>query len=149
MELANIEKLLEKYFEATTTVQEEQELQLYFSQSNVAPHLQEYQPMFQHFANLKGEQYTRNVPLKPRKNYLKWISVAAVFILMSGIAIKAFLPVEPVEQKITEAEALEAFMQFKQSMTLVSENFNTGASHINHLNQFTETTNKIFITENN
>jgi len=27
MELANIEKILEKYFEATTTVQEEQELQ--------------------------------------------------------------------------------------------------------------------------
>ncbi len=143
MELANIEKLLDKYFEATTTVQEEQELQLYFTQSNVAPHLQEYQPMFQHFANLKGEQYTRNVPLKPRKNYLKWISVAAVFIFMSTIGITSY--VDALERE----KAKLAYAQFKESMTLVSESFNTGASHINHLNQFTETTNKIFITENN
>lgn len=143
MELANIEKLLDKYFEATTTVQEEQELQLYFTQSNVAPHLQEYQPMFQHFANLKGEQYTRNVPLKPRKNYLKWISVAAVFIFMSTIGYTQYV------DALQREEAKLAYAQFKESMTLVSESFNTGASHINHLNQFTETTNKIFITENN
>ncbi|MBC8756830.1 hypothetical protein H2O64_19305 [Kordia sp. YSTF-M3] len=140
MELANIENLLEKYFEATTTVQEEQTLQLYFSQDNVAPHLQEYQPMFQHFANLRGEQSTRNVPLKPRKNYLKWISVAAVFLLTTGLFFN-----EWNEQRL----ASEAFEDFKTTMTMVSKNFNNGASHINHLNQFTETTNKIFITENN
>lgn len=143
MELTNIEKLLDKYFEATTTVQEEQTLQLYFSQENVAPHLQEYQPMFQHFANVRGEQSTRNVPLQPRKNYLKWISVAAVFVLMSGITIMQL-------KNITEKREAElAFAQFKETMTMVSENFNNGASRINHLNQFTETTNKIFRTENN
>ncbi|EDP96114.1 hypothetical protein U8527_14480 [Kordia algicida OT-1] len=140
MELANIENLLEKYFEATTTVQEEQELQAYFSQNNVAPHLQEYQPMFQHFANLKSEQFTRNVPLKPRKNYLKWISVAAVFLLTTGLFFNEW-------KKQREAE--QAFEDFKMTMSLVSESFNTGASHINHLAQFEETTNKIFITENN
>ncbi len=140
MELANIEKLLDKYFEATTTVQEEQALQLYFSQDNVAPHLQEYQPMFQHFANVRGEKYTKNVPLQPRKNYLKWISVAAVFLLTTGLFFN-----EWNEQRRVK----EAYAQFKQTMTMVSENFNNGASRINHLNQFTETTNKIFITENN
>ncbi|WP_430408976.1 hypothetical protein [Kordia sp.] len=143
MELANIEKLVEKYFEASTTVQEEQELQLYFSQNNVAPHLQEYQPMFQHFANLKEEQYTKNVPLQPRKNYLKWISVAAVLIFMSAIGITQYT------DALEREKAALAYAQFKESMTLVSESFNTGASRINHLNQFTETTNKIFITQNN
>ncbi|WP_046758761.1 hypothetical protein [Kordia jejudonensis] len=144
MELANIEKLLDKYFEATTTVQEEQELQLYFSQPNVAPHLQEYQPMFQHFANLQGEQYTKNVPLQPRKNYLKWISVAAVFVFMSAIGIT-------YHQDAQDRAAAElAYLQFKESMTLVSQSFNTGASRINHLTEFSDTTtNKIFITENN
>lgn len=140
MELVNIENLLEKYFEATTTVQEEQELQAYFSQDNVAPHLQEYQPMFQHFTNLKSEQFTRNVPLKPRKNYLKWISVAAVFLLTTGLFFNEW-------EKQRKAE--EAFADFKMTMSLVSESFNTGASHINHLAQFEETTNKFFITENN
>lgn len=148
MELANIEKLLDKYFEATTTVQEEQELQLYFTQDNVAPHLQEYQPMFQHFANLKGEQYTKNVPLKPRTNYLKWISVAAVFILMCGIAVKSIV-VQPDEGEYSPEAVAQAYADFKQGMTLVSQSLNSGASQINHLNQFTETTNKIFITENN
>ena len=140
MELVNIENLLEKYFEATTTVQEEQELQAYFSQDNVAPHLQEYQPMFQHFTNLKSEQFTRNVPLKPRKNYLKWISVAAVFLLTTGLFFNEW-------DKQRKAE--EAFADLKMTMSLVSESFNTGASHINHLAQFEETTNKFFITENN
>ena len=139
MELANIEKLVAKYLEATTTVQEEQELQLYFSQENVAPHLEEYQPMFQYFTTLKAEKYTRNVPLQPRKNYLKWISVAAVFILASGLFLQNWNEHRKAEQ---------AFVDFKNTMTLVSENFNTGASQINHLTQFEETTNKIFIIEN-
>ena len=140
MELANIEKLVDKYFEAETSVQEEQELQAYFSQDNVAPHLEGYQPMFQHFSNLKEEQFTRNVPLQPRKNYLKWISVAAVFVLTTGLFINEW-------NKQRQAE--QAFKDFKMTMSLVSESFNTGASHINHLTQFEETTNKIFITENN
>ncbi|PTX62897.1 hypothetical protein C8N46_102298 [Kordia periserrulae] len=140
MELANIENLLEKYFEATTTVQEEQELQAYFSQDNVAPHLQEYQPMFQCFTNLKAETSTRNVPLQPRKNYLKWISVAAVFVLTTSLFINEW-------NKQRQAE--EAFEYFKTTMALVSQSFNSGASHINYLTQFEETTNKIFKTENN
>ncbi|MEM6684984.1 MAG: hypothetical protein AAF617_04230, partial [Bacteroidota bacterium] len=118
MELANIEKLVDKYFEATTTVQEEQELQSYFSQDNVAPHLQEYQPMFQYFTSLKAEKFTGNVPLQPRrKNYLKWISVAAVFVLTTGLFINEWDKQRQVEM---------AFADFKMTMSLVSESFNTG-----------------------
>ena len=46
MELSRIETLLVKYFEADTSTAEEQELQHYFSQENVAPHLEEYRSMF-------------------------------------------------------------------------------------------------------
>lgn len=140
MELANIEKLLEKYFEATATVQEEQELKAYFSQNNVAPHLEEYTPMFQYFTDLKAEKFTRNVPLQPRRNYLKWISVAAVFVLTTGLFVNEWKKQRQVD---------EAFADFKTAMSLVSENLNSGASHINYLTQFEETTNKIFITRNN
>jgi len=66
-------------------------------------------------------------------------------MLMSGIAITQFINVQPSE----EEKALLAYAQFKETMTLVSENFNNGANHINQLNQFTETTNKIFRIENN
>ena len=46
MELANIEKLLEKYLNAETTIAEEKMLKNYFLNDNVAPHLIEYQALF-------------------------------------------------------------------------------------------------------
>ena len=71
MELGNIEKILEKYFEATATVDEERTLRAYFSQEEVAPHLEQYKPMFNYFSMAKEEKYTKQVPLKPRVNYYK------------------------------------------------------------------------------
>lgn len=55
MELSRIETLLVKYFEADTSTAEEQELQHYFSQENVAPHLEEYRSMFAFFSRAKEE----------------------------------------------------------------------------------------------
>jgi hypothetical protein len=49
MELANIEKLVEKYLNAETSLKEEQTLKHYFTNGNVAPHLQEYSYLFNYF----------------------------------------------------------------------------------------------------
>ena len=46
MELHNIEKLIEKYFDATTTIAEEEILRKYFSEGNIAPHLEQHAPLF-------------------------------------------------------------------------------------------------------
>ena len=59
MELDNIEKLLEKYFKATTTVAEEKTLETYFSQESVATHLEQYAPIFQYFSTAKEERFTK------------------------------------------------------------------------------------------
>ena len=46
MELANIEKLLDKYLEAETSIKEEETLKMYFSQDDVASHLARIQSTF-------------------------------------------------------------------------------------------------------
>jgi len=142
MELANIEKLLEKYFEATASVQEEETLKAYFLQEQVAPHLEQYLPIFQYFANEQESKFTKDVPLKPRKKYFKWISVAAILIFLLSIAFTQF--------KFGKSDKLEdypEYAQVKEALMLVSENFNKGASHMNHLTEFENTTNKIFINQ--
>ncbi|MCX2678535.1 hypothetical protein OOZ15_01140 [Galbibacter sp. EGI 63066] len=141
----NIEKLLEKYFEATTTVAEENELRVYFSQSEVAPHLEQYRPMFAYFSVAKKEKSTRDVPLKPRRNtnYLKWISVAAVAAIIFGVYINRPAEVSPLEETYTQEELQSARM----ALALFTDNFNKGTQGAAHLAEFEKNTNRFLINE--
>ncbi|MCL6265592.1 hypothetical protein [Flagellimonas myxillae] len=134
MELDNIEKLLEKYFEATSTVAEEQTLQAYFSQEKVATHLEQYRPMFNYFSSAKEERYTKQVPLKPRRNYYKWLSVAAVVVLTFGIYYEY--------QQQREAERV--YQQTKEAFALLAENFGKGTEKVAYLQEFEVAKQKIY-----
>lgn len=136
MELDNIEKLLEKYFEATTTVAEEKELQIYFSQESVATHLEQYKPMFSYFSSAKEERFTKQVPLKPRKNYYKWISVAAVAVLTFGI----YFGNEYQEKK----QAEYAYQETKKAFELLATNFGKGTEKVAYLQEFETAKQKIY-----
>lgn len=138
MELHNIEKLLEKYFEATTTVTEEETLKAYFLQGDVAPHLQEYTTMFTYFSNAKEETFTKQVPLKPRKRNYKWLSVAAVAVLALGI----YFGNDYREQK----EAEYVLQETEKAFSLIAQNLNKGTEKLVYLNKFEEATNKIYKT---
>ncbi|GAB3717280.1 hypothetical protein GCM10027592_59270 [Spirosoma flavus] len=50
-----IEKLLEKYYDGETTLDEEKELRAYFQQDNIPAHLQSHAPQFRYFANARSE----------------------------------------------------------------------------------------------
>ena len=91
MALDKIEILLEKYFEANTTVAEEEQLRDYFSQDSVAPHLEQYTPMFTYFSEAKDERFTKQVPLKPRVSYHKWISIALMIVIDVIVSIDLLL----------------------------------------------------------
>src|SRR5688500_11596676 len=85
MELQAIEKLLEKYFNAETTIVEEKDLKLYFSSPDVAPHLEQYRPLFGYFSQQAEEKFDKTLPLKTKRHYAAWISVAASVVLLGGL----------------------------------------------------------------
>lgn len=156
MELANIEKLLDKYLDAETTLQEEQTLQEYFTSNNVAPHLQEYSMMFGYFKQSKDETFTKTIQLKPektKKNW-KWLSVAASVVLLFSVFMG--------NEEYKKYQQRKQFAQIKEALQLVSVNLNKGNDAlyavsnnlkkgndaIEQLGTYEETVNKVIKTVN-
>ena len=136
MELDRIEKLLEKYLEGSTSIVEEKELRAYFAQENVAAHLKQYAPMFRYFSIAKEERYTKELPLKKRSINYKWLSIAAMAVLLFGI----YFGKEYQEKK----EAEYAYNETKKALTLLADNFNKGTEKVAYLNEFEKTKQKIY-----
>ncbi|WP_339894107.1 hypothetical protein [uncultured Algibacter sp.] len=138
MVLNNIEKLLEKYENGETSLKEEQQLKHYFTQGTVAPHLEMYKPMFAYFLVNKQERFTKDVPLtsiikRGKRNFnYKWISVAAVAVLMLGFYFGKSLIIDDLG---TYDDPQLAFNDFSKSMEMISVKFNKGASTVSYLNE--------------
>jgi len=137
MELDRIEKLLEKYFEASSTAAEEQELREYFAGEQVAPHLEAYAPMFTYFSVAKEERYTGQVPLKTRSRntIYGWISIAAAMVLMFGLYFG--------KQVREQREAEYAYQETRKAFGLIAQNLDRGTEKMAHLVEFEETKQKI------
>ncbi|WP_193788476.1 hypothetical protein [Psychroserpens jangbogonensis] len=142
MVLNSIEKLLEKYDNGETSLKEEQKLKDYFVQDNVAPHLESYRVMFQYFKTTKQELYTKDVPLKPKKNFVyQWISVAAVAVLMLGIFIPQ-IGGEPKTFAQYSEEEQEMYLETKEALAMLSSNFDKGTSSLSALGTVSENFNQ-------
>jgi len=133
MVLNNIEKLLEKYDNGETSLNEEQQLKDYFSQETVAPHLEMYKPMFDYFLASQQEQFTKHLPLETKKVYnYKWLSVAAVAVLMIGFYFNNSFTQNDLGT-YNEDQAQLAYNEIAKSLELVSRNFNRGTSQVSYL----------------
>ena len=120
MELRQIKILLEKYFEGETTIQEERELKAYFSSSEVASHLESYKPMFTNFQKQKEIQFTKTLPLQPRKqNNVKWIGVAASLVALFSTLLY-FNSQSDSEDLGTFSSPEEAFVETQKALNMVS-----------------------------
>ncbi len=137
MELDRIEKLLEKYFDATATVAEEKILKEYFLNDDIPEHLQRYAPMFKYYSMAKEERFTKRLPLKSRnRSYLKWISIAAVAVMVFGIYFGRSY------QEHKKAEY--AYQETKKALSLLAENLERGTQKVAYLREFEETKQKIY-----
>ena len=133
MVLDKIEKLLEKYDNGETTLQEEQQLKSYFSQETVAPHLEVYKPMFVYFLQTQKEEFTKTIPLQPKKTYTlyKWISVAAIAVLMFAVYIQVGNQSKGLED--LSQDELMAYNQTMEAFNLLASNFNKGTESVDAL----------------
>jgi hypothetical protein len=145
MVLNSIDKLLEKYENGETSLKEEQVLKNYFTSDTVAPHLEMYKPMFDYFLVNKQEQFTKDVPLKTKRifNY-KWISVAAVAVLLLGFYFN-----EPIVSSYEEyaygtySNPEEALNELENSLAMISSHFNKGTSTVSYLDEMNKGTSTL------
>ncbi len=148
MALDRIEILIEKYFEGETSIAEEKELKAYFSSSDVAQHLEQYQPVFGYFSQAKQEQYTAAIPLqsKRKQKRLAWLSVAASVVVMLGVGLFAYQNTSETAQEnlgvIDDPEI--AFRETQKALALISKHVNTGIESVNYLSEYQQSKNKIF-----
>jgi hypothetical protein len=86
MELKLVEQLLENYFEGKTTLAEEQQLKTYFSSKDVAPKFEKNQSIFGYFEVQKETQFEQKIVQPKRQFPVKWIGIAASFVVLFGLA---------------------------------------------------------------
>ena len=151
MELAKIEKLVEKYENAETTLQEESLLRAYFLSDNVAPHLEEYQLMFAYFQTSQDETYTKTLEFKTQKkrNY-KWLSVAASFVLLFSVYMGIPKEQTPIPLNTLDQLSVEQKFHYEQAqkaLQLLSGNLKKGNEAFNNLYAYEDSVNKIFKTK--
>ena len=136
MELNNIEKLLQKYLDAETSISEENELKSYFLSNNVAPHLEEYKSLFQYFSISKQEVHTKPIQLKTQKKNWKWLSVAASVVLL----VSMYTGYQNNQQRKAE----KIYNETQVAFNMLSTNLNKGNDAIAQLQYFETAKNKIF-----
>jgi hypothetical protein len=146
MELKLVEQLLDKYFEGTTTIGEEKQIKAYFSSNDVAPHLAKYQALFGYFETQKETQFEQKLLVLPRKqNIVKWMCIAASFVVLFGLATFYFSTSEPKQDDLgTYNNPEEAFAATQIALLMVAEQVNVGMQSVSHLNEYEKTKKSIF-----
>lgn len=147
MALDNIEKLVAKYFDAETSIAEEKELKAYFSSPNVAPHLEQYKPLFGFAIQAKQEQYTKSVPLKnTKKGGMYWLSIAATVIVLLGVSLFTFNQYKQPDAADlgTYNDPEVALKETQKALAMISEHVNKGIGTMSYLSVYEQSKNKIF-----
>jgi hypothetical protein len=154
MESARIEKLLEKYYEAETTLKEEKELKDYFAQSEVPGHLAEHREMFNYFNDSSLETSSRSIKLSSRTIALRWLSVAAMLVFfVSVFSLYQQNEAEKEEARLAYQETQKALELISKSLNKGTgaiaqlDNFNKGTSAMAELQTFENTQSKVFVLE--
>lgn len=151
MALDRIEKLLEKYFEAQTTLEEEKELKDYFASATVAPNLEQYKPLFGYAIQAKNEQFTATIKLpskhqSKKSNRVVWLSIAASAVVFLGVGLFTFDSYNDTQAQdlgtIDDPEV--AYRETQKALNMISISVNKGIGGMRYLKEYEQSKNRIF-----
>jgi hypothetical protein len=137
MELARIEALLEKYFDAETSLAEEAILKQFFTSEEVPAHMEVYRPMFVYAVEESKLKDQTPYRIKSRKSLSPLMKIAASITVVVSIGIFA----REYQQK---KQAEYAYEQTMMAMELIANHFDKAKESISYLELYEESKNKIF-----
>jgi hypothetical protein len=149
MDYKEIEHLLQKYWQANSSLQEEEKLRNYFCYGVVAEHLKQYKPLFQQIAESKSfadnamlnEDFDQHIIAKIKNNEnIGWwqklnqpLKIAASIIIVFTVGWIVFWqrPDAVVNDKnhVTINDPQQAYKETKKALLMISVNLNRGKLH--------------------
>ncbi len=148
MELDKIEALLEKYFEGQTSIEQENQLRDYFLSAELPPHLLQYKSIFKYFDSARIEKSDKPMYFqvtKSKNSTFKWLSIAAIFLVLLAISIPYLLNQEEAVAENVESPEM-AFQQTQKALALLSRKVNTGVKSVDYIGEYQIAKDRIFIT---
>lgn len=143
-----IENLLERYFEGLSTLEEEKQLQHYFLNNEVAPHLEKYRQLFKYFASEKETEMALELPIKTiKKPIFTWVAIAAVFVFFAGLFLTWNQDNHQQNELGTFDDPEMAMVETLKALELVSRNVNLGMESVIYLNEYNQSKQLIFKTQ--
>jgi hypothetical protein len=148
-----ISKLLDKYFEGQSSIEEEALLKEYFDQENVSPGLRQYKSLFNAFSRASKVEYGKELVLpkeskiipihqqtKVKTIPLLWLKVASAaifvgvigyFLIRNNIADTLSTPQIAGTAKHIEPETPEEALQMTMhALAMVSKNYKKGQENL-------------------
>ena len=150
MEYNKIEILLEKYFQAETSIAEENELRNYFSSVDVAHHLEQYKPLFGYFSLAKEQEFKQEILLLPKsrnkKRAVPWLSIAASVVVLLGIGTYVYFNTYANQNQDlgTYNDPEIAFKETQKALALLSNQVNIGIESVRYVEEYQHSKNLIF-----
>lgn len=148
MNTREIEKLLEKYYDGETSLEEEKMLRAFFTGKEIPAYLQEHAPLFNwvseeiqaetspDFEILLPEEQKQGkvVSLFRHTPVMTWVSrIAAGLAIIAGLTFTLY---QVKNNRMKEAETKIAYEQTRQALLLLSANLNTGLEQAQKLQAF-------------
>ncbi|PID67935.1 MAG: hypothetical protein CR968_04180 [Flavobacteriia bacterium] len=138
----NIDKLLERYFEGQTTLQEEALLNEYFRSDSVASHHEQYRALFQYFSNERTQSNALQPRLKSNRTKRFWFSGIAAGLLL-------FVSFFGWQSYQRQQLAQQAYQDSYKALAIIGKHFDQGQNAIQELAYLEKSRTLVFRAQTN